>query len=265
MLLANRYVFWGLILCLLLAFIGINLFDFSSIGAESKKEIVEKSFNNADQPLIVDLNEIENIRNIDQIDSETNQQAPSHIYKLKNNLFLIIYTIAIALLFVYREKQNRINSLLLEKQEDQIKMLEAKQKMPIQENLFEELKHYESILAPDLKLDTLEEKLHSEPKLLIAISRMVLEKIITAVYSRYTSEEATLNDMIVALHRNKKFNHEMNNYAHIIKGFGNSALHTNKTNPAVFNAKDAMLVLGILLQFIKELDKHNLIQDNTNA
>jgi hypothetical protein len=262
MFLSNRYIFWTLILSL---FIGFTYFSMPQVLNQppTDSSIDEKSLQTTDS-YIVDLNDIDKVQNIDQLKQEKEPLA-EFLHTYGSNIYLIFYTAIISILFIYREKQNRLKNILIEKQEDEIKMLEAKQKMPIQENLLNELKQYEALLKPDLMIDTLEEKLHSEPKMLIVTSRIILEKLITNIYACFTSEEATLNDMIVALHRNRKFSHDMNNYAHIIKGFGNTAIHPSKKNPANFNAKDAMLVLGILLQLIKELDKNNLLTDCSNA
>jgi hypothetical protein len=51
----------------------------------------------------------------------------------------------------------------------------------------------------------------------------------------------------------------MLNYAHIIKAFGNKAVHPNINKPVTFTKQDVLMVLSVLLLFLKECDQNNIL------
>lgn len=263
--LSNKYVFWLLIFILLGLFITFISNSAYEVTVKKQGNIIERSYQNS-QEYVIDLEKIDEVsdldgnkeKNIGEIALNTAVKSISST----NNLLLIVYTILISLLFLYREKQNRKTISLLEKRDDELKILAAKQNFTtIYSNLSDELKPFEKIIESDINLETLEEKINNESKYLILASRIILEKLIMTHYAKYYEEEATLNIMIVSLYRKRILNHNMHNYAQIIKAFGNKVAHPNIKNPEKFNSKDATLVVGSLLQFLKELDANNMLKD----
>ena len=71
--------------------------------------------------------------------------------------------------------------------------------------------------------------------------------------------------MIIYLYKKRVLNHNIHNYAHIIKAFGNKVAHPNIRIPEQFDSKDATLVLGSLLQLLKEFQSNNLLDDCQNV
>jgi hypothetical protein len=268
--LSNKYVFWSIISILLGLFIAFISYIPEQTAVKKLGDITERSYQN-DQEYVIDLEKIDEVSDLDGINKEKNLEENAlqvGIQKLSspNKLLLIIYTVLLSGLFLYREKQNRNKIALLERRDDELKILKAQQSSTtIYTNLSDELKPFQKIIEADINLDTLEDKINNESKYLILASRIVLEQLISHLYLKYFKEDASLNIMIVALYKKRVLNHNMHNYAHIIKAFGNKAAHPNVRKPEIFNSKDATLVLGSLLQLLKELESNHLLEKPDHA
>jgi len=264
--LSNKYVFWSIVTILLGLFIAFISYSPEQTTVKKQGDIAERSYQNG-QEYVIDLEKIDEVADLDGINKEKSIEENAlqvGVQKLSspNNLLLIIYTFLLSGLFLYREKQNRKTITLLEKRDDALKILEANQNnITIYTNLSDELKPFTQFIQDDINLDTLEEKINHEPKYLILASRIILERLITAHYIKHSEEDNNLNGMIVSLYRKRVLNHNMHNYAHIIKAFGNNVAHPNIRNPQKFNSKDATLVVGSLLQFLKELETNHMLKD----
>ncbi len=269
--LTNPFIFWGLISILLLLTFFLNQYFTSSLSLKETKitpSIVEQSY--TEKKIVIDPD------NLHRMDFDKNGAIEDKgsflgdIYKKvseNSTVFLLLfYTIILSALFVYREKQHKNKLIYMEKMEDELKIQIAKidSSVDLYEDLGREIEKRKSILEPELKIEGLKERLNSDAVYVIITARMVTEKIILKLYSKYFDNEATLNDMMMALYRKRILNPSMNNYAHTIKAFGNKAIHPNINSPIVFDTKEAVFVISSLLQFIQELDSKNLLE-NKNA
>ncbi len=266
--LTNPYFFWGLISIFFFLTFFLSQYFIPSSSSEVKKitpSIVEQSYK--EKKIVIDPD------NLYYMDFENNLSTIkdkgsyfSHIYKKiteNSTVFLLLfYTIILSSLFIYREKQHRNKLLYMEKIEDELQIQIAKEndKVGIYEVMGREIEKHKSILEPELKIKGLEERLDTDAVYVIITARMVIEKIILKLYSKYFNDQATLNDMMMALYRKRILNPSMNNYAHTIKAFGNRAIHPNINSSIVFETKEAVLVISSLLQFIQELDSANLLE-----
>jgi len=264
--LSNKYVFWSLIIVLLALFITAISFNSQDKTSSTDTNTADRSFQQ-NQEYVIDLEKIDEVADIKDMTSKSNINDTALNTAIKNvsspyNLLIIVYTVLLSILFIYREKQNRKTIALLEKRDDALKILEANQNnTTIYTNLSDELKPFTQFIQDDINLDSLEEKINHEPKYLILASRIILERLITAHYIKHSEEDNNLNGMIISLYRKRVLNHNMHNYAHIIKAFGNNVAHPNVRNPQKFNSKDATLVVGSLLQFLKELETNHMLKD----
>ncbi len=260
--LSNPYFFWGLIIIFLLSVffltVNLNVVDTTVNEHKSDSSIVEQSYKDKadDKNIVVDLD------NLNHMDFEKHQPSFNNTKSRSNItlLLLILYTIGISILFVYREKQNRVKLLSMEKIEDtiKIKLAEKEQKTYLYEHLKDDLEKHKDIIEPELKLDKIENELAADPRYIIINARVILEKTILKLYKYYFKEEATLNEMLQLLHRKRILSPALNNYAHTIKAFGNKAVHPSLNTTSEYKPKDALLVLNTLLQYLQDLKSANL-------
>ncbi len=116
------------------------------------------------------------------------------------------------------------------------------------------------ILTPDLHAKTFKNQLEINPEVVIIMSRKITEKVLLKVYKDHFNDEIYFDDIIVTLHNEQIINHNMSNLAHTIKAFGNKAVHANIDNPRVFTNKDALFVVGSLLDLLEALQTLNLLE-----
>ncbi len=263
--LTKPWVFWGLIILLFLGMFFMVNRTSASVNVttpSSSTNIVEQSFQ--DKKIVIDPDNLTRMDFDKKSPTEENNNRSSNFFSTNSTMLLLLfYTIIISLLFIYREKQHKNKLVLMEKVEDELQIQLAKKNdhANLYEGIDSEIKKHRTILEPELKINGLEERLNSDANYVIISARIVVEKIILKLYSQYFEDEATLNGMMAALYRKRILNPSMNNYAHTIKAFGNRAIHPNLDTPVVFKSKEAVLVIGSLLQFINELDSNNLLKD----
>jgi len=257
--LITQPLFFGLIILifLLTTFTLLNLPLFTNL---KKNHLTNSSLENQsyqythidNTDIIVDPNSIQSM-NID-----TNSRRDNKIL-----IILFIYTIIISLLFIYREKENRKKILYLDKIEDTLRIeQEIKNKQNyIYESIENGLLKYQSILEPEFLLKELSRQVKVNRNYVLINSRVVLEKIILHIYKAHFTEDTTLNNMIKELFKKRIFTPSLNSYAHTIKAFGNKALHPSIEKSISFEVNEAMLVLSSLNEFLKELNKKNLLEN----
>jgi hypothetical protein len=206
-----------------------------------------------ENPIVVDVD------NLNHMDFEKHQTSLTQTSSNKTLFLLLLYTIAISILFVYREKQNRVKLRSMEKIEDtiKIKLAEKEQKIYLYEHIKDDLVLHKKSIEPELKIEKIEQELTTDPRYIIINARIILEKTMLKLYKYYYKEEATLNEMITALYRKKILSPALNNYAHTIKAFGNKAVHPTLNSDEVTKPKDALLVLNTLLQYLEDLKSTN--------
>jgi len=225
---------------------------------EQKKQdstIVSQSYSKNNAVIVVDVD------NMKYMDFEKHQPALQKESSSDTSfLLLLLYTVIISILFVYREKQNKIKLIYQEKIGDaiKIKLAEEEQRPKTLELLKNDLKKHKEIMAPELKLEKIEQDLTEDPTYIIIKARVVLEKTILKLYKFYFQEESTLNEMLYALNKKRILSPALNNYAHTIKAFGNKALHPSLDVNDNYKPKDALLVLNTLLQYLEDLKSVNL-------
>ncbi len=266
--LTNPFIFWGLISILLLLTFFLNQYLSSSSSSKITKaqpSIVEQSYK--EKRIVIDPDNLHYMNFEDRQSVIKDQESYfANLYEKFNEnstvFLLLLYTIILSVLFVYREKQHKNKLVYVEKMEDELQIQLAKEsaRVDIYEGMGREIEKHKSILEPELKIKGLEERLDTDAVYVIITARMVIEKIILKLYSKYFNDQATLNDMMMALYRKRILNPSMNNYAHTIKAFGNRAIHPNVNSSIVFETKEAVLVISSLLQFIQELDSANLLE-----
>ena len=253
---SNPFVFIGTIIFLILSFVAIYTYiDSVPVQHEvtSKSKFQENSYDGDNQELSVyDFPDI-NVK----LQPET-----SSFFSEKNNylvLFLIIYSIALSMLFTYRERSRVIDERLNEK--IQIEKAQKQQsKINIYNNIENELIKYKEILSPELTLEHLDEKIDKDISYILFSSRAVLEKVLLSICLKNNIQEETLGEMMYVLYRKKFLNPQTNGYAHTIKAFGNRAAHPSIKKPIKFNSKDALLVLSILVTLLNELHSQKMLQ-----
>jgi len=258
--LSNPYLFWGIIILLLMAIFFLNNSlkeTHSNTKEKNESSIVERSYKDSSSPIVVD------VENLKHMDFEKHQ--PTHSAETSYNttlLLLLLYTVAISILFVYREKQNRVKLFNIEKIDDAIKIKQAEKESesPLYEYIKDDLIRHKDIIEPELKLEKIEEELADNPRYVIVNSRIILEKTILKIYFKNFNETKTLNEMLFILKNKKILSLSLNNYAHTIKAFGNKACHPT-VDPSLYQKpKDALLVLNTLLQYLHELKSANLLE-----
>ena len=259
--LSNPYFFWLLIIFLI--FIGIFSNEYFSASQKTNikdnASIVEQSYKNeaTDGRYVIDID------NLHTNDFQYNSSVIETSYKklIPNNMTTIsfyIYTIALSILFIYREKQNRIKLVLLEKQEDLLQIELAKQSyINIYTEVEKEIEKYNTVFNPELDSSTFKNLLDISPIAIISASRRITEKIITTMYDKHFANEKPFAMRIIALQKSNYITHDMSNLAHTVKAFGNKASHPNET---VFTNKDALLVVSSLLHLVEKLDAENLLE-----
>jgi hypothetical protein len=212
-----------------------------------------------DNTYILDLNNLNNAKNIEDIQVKD----LSFISKAKQistaNIWLILYTLIISVLFIIREKQNRVKDMINEKLEDKLQIIKAQQNNYLEPDLIDGLDKFSNILMPDIDTQKLEHKINSEAKYILIATRVVLERLLQEIDGVRSSDEITLNSLIFQLHKAKRIINSMLNYAHIIKAFGNKAVHPNINKPVTFTKQDVLMVLSVLLLFLKECDQNNIL------
>ena len=267
--LTNPYIFWGLISIFFFLTLFLSQYFTSPSSSEEikiKPSIVEQSY--IEKPIVIDP---DNLHHMDFENNLSTTKAKESFFgdvytKFAENstiYLLFFYTIILSILFIYREKQHRLKILYVEKREDERRIADAEisARNNIYEGIGQELEKHKGILEPELKIDGLEQRLNTDANYTIINARVVIEKIILKLYSKHFDDEATLNSMMMALYKKRILNPSMNNYAHTIKAFGNKALHPNINAPIVFESKEALFIIGSLLELIKELDSANLLKD----
>ncbi len=260
--LSNPYFFW--ILITLLIFITMIFSEgvfitTSDNDIKNNSSITEQSYSNTDSDkYILDID------NIHTNDYTHNSSLIETSYKklIPNNMAsasFYIYTLLISLLFIYREKQNRVKLILLEKQEDALQIELAKQSdINIYSEIEKEIEKYASTFNPELDASTFKELLYISPISVISASRRITEKIITKLYDKHFAYEKPFALRIVILQKNNYITNDMSNLAHTVKAFGNKASHPNET---VFTNKDALLVVSSLLHLVENLDTANILEN----
>ncbi len=266
--LANPYIFWSLIVIFLILIFVLHSYLNSTTSpteiTQTKPNIVERSYKDgsSNAKIVVDVN------NLNHMNFEKHQpklkENTSFIASFKEKnitlLLLLFYTAALSILFVYREKQNKVKLMHMEKIEDtiKIKLAEKEQKTYLYEHLKDDLVTHKNIIEPELKLEKIEEELTADPRYIIINARVILEKTMLKLYKYYFQDEATLNEMIQALYRKRILSPALHNYAHTIKAFGNKAVHPSLDATSYYKPKDALLVLNTLLQYLQDLKSANL-------
>jgi len=259
--LSNKYFFWIIIIILMLTIIVVNQ-NINNKTDPKQNDIVERSYKVSEDTYVLDLNKIDNARSLNDI--KTNDlKDQSFIFRLKTisneNLLLFLYTIIISILFIVREKQNKTKEMINQKKQDQLLIKIAKKNTNISIDLESDLSQYSNILSSDIDIKNIDDKIDKEGKYLIIASRVIVEKLLLELYTEHFDEEATLNTIIYKLQKAKLINTSILNYAHIIKAFGNKAVHPNIKNPVVFTKQEVLLVLTTLSQFLKEIDTNNIL------
>lgn len=263
--LSNPYIFWIVILMLTLGIILYNTQNRFNTEIEQKNAIQEQSLSkdkSKEDKYIIDLDNIESAKTYNDLKIKDVEEL-SFSKKVKSvvsgeNIFTIIYGFLISILFIFREKQNRDKIYKLEKVEDELSIQLAKQKTTIYKDISKELENYKDLIRHDINLELLNERIEKEPKYIIIASKNILEQIITKMYKKYHNQENTnLNVMLGILYKNRKLNHDTNNYAHIIKAFGNKANHTSK----IFDSREATLSISNLIEFLKAIEKKGILEE----
>lgn len=262
--LSNPAIFWSLIVILSIAIVVSNK-NLLTTEVKQHQIIQEQSLaknNSKDEKYVIDLDKIESAKSKDDFVVE-NFDELSFSKKVESiassqNIFTVAYGFLVSILFFFREKQNREKIYKLEKVEDELTIQKAKQQTTIYKDIKIELVKYKELIKYDINLELLNERIEQEPKYIVIASKNVLEQIVTKLYKTYLNKENTnLNMMLLELYKSRKLNHDTNNYAHIIKAFGNKANHTSK----IFDSREATLSISNLIEFLKVLDKKGVLKD----
>ena len=161
------------------------------------------------------------------------------------------------MLFTFRER-SRISKEMLDE-----KLKIEKERMQSKINIFEdievELKKYENILSPEMKLENLDKRIDTDTNYVLFNARVVLEKILLNICKVNEIEEEPLNKMIYLLFKKEILTHQTKSYAHTIKAFGNRVAHPSIKQPIIFTSKDALLVLSTLVALLEIFKTQNLL------
>lgn len=267
--LSNPWVFWIIISALTIFILLFNTNNLTKpIKINDSKIIEEQSLsknNNTKDKYIIDLDKIESAKNEKDFIVKKDIEELSFSKKIESiasseNLFTILYGAIVSFLFVYREKQNREKINKLEKVEDELSIQLAKKNTKVYKDISKELELYANLIKNDLNLEMIDlnQRIENEPKYIVISSKNIIEQLVTKMYKKYlNSENENLNIMLISLHKNRTLNHNMHNYAQIIKAFGNKANHTSK----IFDSREATLCISNLIEFLKELDNKNLLKE----
>lgn len=261
--LSNPYLFWIVIAILTLSIILYNTKNTFNTVTKQTQSIQEQSLSkdkSKDDKYIIDLDKIEDAKTYNDLVVKDFEEL-SFSKKVESvasseNIFTLMYGLLISILFIFREKQNRDKIYKLEKVEDELSIQLAKQKTTIYNDISKELENYQELIKHDINLELLNERIEKEPKYIVIASKNILEQLITKMYKKYFNLENTnLNLMLGDLYKKRKLNHDTNNYAHIIKAFGNKANHTSK----IFDSREAALTISNLIEFLKAMDKKGIL------
>lgn len=256
--LSNPFIFWLIVVVLTIFALLFN--TFSTVKITQEATIQEQSLSKKQNDYIIDLDKIESAkksddfiyRDIEELSFSKRVEAIASW----ENFYTLSYGFVVSILFIYREKQNRNKIYQLEKVEDELNIQLAKQSTTVYKDIVNELEKYDELIKHDINLNALNERIEKEPKYVVIASKNIIEQIVTKMYKKYLNLENTnLNIMLTELYKSRKLGHDTNNYAHIIKAFGNKANHTSK----VFDSREAMLTISNLIEFLKELDKKGIL------
>ena len=254
---SNTFIYWTIIIISILAF--SFLFDNTKKIYIEKKEIANTfdkySYQSGEKKL--DTYEFPDINA--KLEPEKNNIISNLFLKDTNLLmiFLLIYSIGLSMLFTYREK-SRISKEMLDE-----KLKIEKERIQSKVNIFEdieiELKKYENIINPEMKLENLDKRIDTDTNYVLFNARVVLEKILLNICKVNNIEEESLNKMIYVLFKKDILTHQTKSYAHTIKAFGNRVAHPSIKQPIIFTSKDALLVLSTLVTLLEILKTQNLL------
>lgn len=257
--LSNPFIFWLIVAVLTIFVLLFNTFSITKTVQEAP--IQEQSLSKKQNDYIIDLDKIESAKKADDFIYKKDVEELSFSKRVEavaslENFYTLLYGFIVSVLFVYRERQNRNKDYKIEKLEDELNIQKAKQQTTVYKDIVNELEKYNELIKHDINLNALNERIEHEPKYVVIASKNIIEQIVTKMYKKYLSlENANLNIMLTDLYRSRKLGHDTNNYAHIIKAFGNKANHTGK----VFDSREAMLTISNLIEFLKELDKKGIL------
>lgn len=195
-----------------------------------------------------------------------NNSIFSNLFSKDTNIliiFLLIYSIGLSMLFTYRERSRISKEMLDEKLKIEKERIQSK--VNIFENIEDELKKYENIISPEMKLENLDKRIDTDTNYVIFNARVILEKILLNLCKSNDIEEESLNKMIYLLFKKDILTHQTKSYAHTIKAFGNRVAHPSIKNPILFTPKDALLVLSTLVALLEIFKSQNLLEGITNA
>lgn len=253
--LSNPFVYWSIVF--------LTIFIFVSVYQNIKEPELVKTYSQ-----IFEKQSYDNNRKLDiyefpdinvKLESENNNLFLD-IFKKNNNLliiFLLFYSIALSMLFTFRER-SRISKEMLDE-----KLKIEKERMQSKINIFEdievELKKYENIISPEMKLENLDKRIDTDTNYVLFNSRVVLEKILLNICKVNEIEEESLSKMIYLLFKKDILTHQTKSYAHTIKAFGNRVAHPSIKQPIIFTSKDALLVLSTLVALLEIFKTQNLL------
>ena len=253
--LSNPFVYWSIVFLTIFIFVSVyqNIKEPDLVKTDS--QVFEKQSYDNNRKL--DIYEFPDI-NV-KLESENNNLFLD-IFKKNNNLliiFLLFYSIALSMLFTFRER-SRISKEMLDE-----KLKIEKERMQSKINIFEdievELKKYENILSPEMKLENLDKRIDTDTNYVLFNARVVLEKILLNICKVNEIEEEPLNKMIYLLFKKEILTHQTKSYAHTIKAFGNRVAHPSIKQPIIFTSKDALLVLSTLVALLEIFKTQNLL------
>ena len=254
----NAYVFWGIIFIIIL----VSVFIFDKLQVSVAQDNVQSQiFERQSYDGTTNLNEINDFPDIN-----VNLEPDKYFLFTQNNfllVFLLIYSVALSMLFTYRER-SRISKEMLE-EKISIEKERIQSKVNIFDNVEIELQKYKQIISPELKLEDLDKKIDHDVNYVLFSSRVVLEKVLLSICQKHNILEETLSSMIMVLYKKRVLDPQTNGYAHTIKAFGNRVAHPNLTNPMNFSTKDALLVLSTLVALLNILESKNLIEGFENV
>ncbi len=264
--LTNPFLFWFIIIIILFLVIFTNeyfMLTQKTKEVKNNSSMVEQSYQNTTpkDELIIDVDNLHRVN--PKLDSSLIE--PSYKKLIPNNpttLLFYLYTIILAFLFIYREKQHRKKLIYLERQEDilQIELAKQSNSINVEREIEKEIEKYKDILNPELDAKTFKNQLEISPEAVIIMSRKITEKILLRIYKKHYNGETHFNNIIITLLNKRIITHNISNLAHTIKAFGNKAVHASLDNPTVFTNKDALLVVGSLLHLVDELQVSNLLE-----
>jgi hypothetical protein len=252
---SNPFVYWSIVFLTIFIFVSVYQNIKESELVKTDSQVFEKQSYDNNRKL--DIYEFPDI-NV-KLESENNNLFLD-IFKKNNNLliiFLLFYSIALSMLFTFRER-SRISKEMLDE-----KLKIEKERMQSKINIFEdievELKKYENILSPEMKLENLDKRIDTDTNYVLFNARVVLEKILLNICKVNEIEEEPLNKMIYLLFKKEILTHQTKSYAHTIKAFGNRVAHPSIKQPIIFTSKDALLVLSTLVALLEIFKTQNLL------